>query len=91
MNGADHDDRQLLRELIHYIDGLAGTCRDDLHELNVISRQLRSAKLAGRLSQIHYTVDQERLQRTLHKCKQIILTLMVQRKRAVTMLKELQT
>ena len=90
MNETDRDDRELLHELIKYIDGLISTCRGDLHELNDISRQLRAAKLAGRLSDIHYTVDQERVQRTLYKCKHIILTLLTQRQRAIGMLKELQ-
>lgn len=90
MSETDRDDRELLYELIQYIDGLISTCRDDQRELNVISRQLQAAKRAGRLSDIHYTVDQERLQRTLYKCKHIILTLLTQRQRAIGMLKELQ-
>ena len=91
MNPTEYEDRELLVKLIDYIDGLLGTCRDDLHELNAIGRHLRRAKENGRLSDMHYTVDQERLQRTLHKCKQIMVTLLTQRKRAETMLKELQT
>ena len=90
MSQAGNDDQEILRELIHYIGDLIGTCRNDLLELNEISRQLQAGKLTGRLSEIHYTVDQERVQRTLYKCKHIILTLLTQRKRAIGMLKELQ-
>lgn len=89
MNDTSQNDEQLLTNLIQYIDGLVESCRNDLKELNLITRHLRSAKQAGRMSDIHYNVDQQRVQRTLSKCKNLILLLLTQRKRAINMLKEL--
>lgn len=90
MSDVNQNDKQLLREILDYVDSLLITCKDDLHQLNLIAIQLRAAKQAGRINDMHYTVDQERLQRTMCKCKNIIMTLITQRKRALNMLKELQ-
>ncbi len=89
MSDVNQSDKDLLHEIIEYVEGLLTTCNGDLHQLNSIAVQMRAAKQAGRISDMNYTIDHERLQRTMNKCKQIIMTLLTQRKRALMMLKEL--
>lgn len=91
MNDEGQSDKEFLDSVISYVDGLLIICNDDLHKLNLIAVDLRAAKKSGRITDMDYTVDQERLQRTINKCKTIILTLLTQRKRATKFLKELPT
>lgn len=91
MNDVNNSDKDVLKQIIGYVDGLLVICNDDLHKLNLIAVQLRNAKRDGRINTMHYTIDQERLKRTISICKNIILTLLTQRKRATIMLKELPT
>ena len=90
MSKTDQSDENILSELVAYIDDLLRTCQKDIQEVNSIAIQLQEARLAGQISGIHYTVDQERLQRILSKAKLLVMTLLKQRKRAINMIQELQ-
>ncbi|MDL2341736.1 MAG: hypothetical protein QFB87_01490 [Patescibacteria group bacterium] len=78
----------VLKAVIEDIDQLLTDANKDLRQLNGIARVLKVHKGAGNISALHYTVDQERLQRTINKCKLLLITLLQQRQRAVDLLKE---
>lgn len=88
-NGPPLTREELVRAVIKDIDDMMTCAQTDLRQLNTIGKFLRKNKEAGNITDLHYTVDQERLQRTNSKCKYLILTLTEQKHRAVGLLKEL--
>ncbi|MBC7707868.1 hypothetical protein H7Y63_01460 [Polaromonas sp.] len=88
MTDSEPSRSDVLIAVIEDIDMLLKDANRDLEQLNAIARVLRAYKHAGKMTDLHYTVDQERLQRTISKCKHVLLTLHEQRKRAVDLLKE---
>ena len=85
---AEPNKAAILQAVIDDLDNMLRLANGDLHELNTMIRFLRRHKSAGTISELHYTVDQERIKRTMAKCKRLILLLLQHRSRAVELLKE---
>jgi len=75
-------------ELIADIDTVSLTARRDLSQLNSIANDLMCHHDDGKISDLHYTVDKERLNRTISKCKKLIWSLSNHRVQALKLLKE---
>ena len=74
--------------MIADIDAMTATAESDLRQLNQIGRYLRQHRDNGKITELHYTVDQERLKRTIAKCKLLLYTLSQHRMQATKLLKD---
>lgn len=88
MTDQPFDKQRFLLELIADIDTVSSTAQRDLGQLNSIARELKYQHDASKISDLHYTVDKERLNRTMSKCKKLIMSLSNHRVQALKLLKE---
>ena len=88
MNYSAYDNQDFVRALISDIDAMSATAESDLRQLNQIGRYLRHHRGNGNISELHYTVDKERLKRTISKCKLLLFTLSQHRLQATKLLKD---
>lgn len=88
MTDKPFDKQRFLLELIADIDTVSSTAQQDLSQLNSIAKELKVHHNAGKISDLHYTVDKERLNRTMSKCKKLIMSLSNHRIQALKLLNE---
>lgn len=88
MTAQPFDKHRFLMELIADIDTVSSTAQRDLGQLNNIANELARHHDDGKISDLHYTVDRERLNRTISKCKKLIWSLSNHRVQALELLKE---
>ena len=62
---AEPNKAAILQAVIDDLDDMLRLSKCDLNELNILVRFLRRHKSAGTISELHYTVDQERIKRTM--------------------------
>ena len=88
MNNSPSSKDAYVKAIVDDIDAMIGMASNDLVQLNKIAKYLKTHCDTGNLTHLHYTVDQERLQRTMAKCKMLLLTLTRHRNQALKLLKE---
>ena len=88
MTDQPFDKQRFLLELIADIDTVSSTAQRDLGQLNSIARELKHQHDVGKISDLHYTVDKERLNRMMSKCEKLIMSLSNHRVQALKLLKE---
>ncbi len=88
MTSSASESNDFVRSLISDIDAMSAIAESDLRQLNQIGRYLRHHRDNGNITQLHYTVDKERLKRTIAKCKLLLFTLSQHRLQATKLLKD---
>lgn len=79
----DYSESAEIEAIIADIEEMLRATRRDLAELRNMGRLLDEQYKAEKISYLHYTVDKERIRRTISKAKLILKILAEKRKRAM--------